>query len=281
MSNLISQRVIYSNNGSLTDISKLVANYRANSATIPFVAAEDYIFIGSLLPFNHKYIAIGTANDQSSAPSVDIWYGNAWISAVDILDFTDSSGVTLATDGILRFATNRLKGWDRELDSADVTGLTGTNIHNYYWVRLSFTADLNVSTAIKYIGHKFSEDDDLYTFYPDLNNSTLKSAFESGKTDWNEQHFAAAQGIIRELRSKRIIFERDQILDYELFNEASVHKTAQIIYGAFGQDYADDMIKAKSRFKEALNLSQYNLDENRDGRLSEGERLSSTRWFTR
>lgn len=281
MSNLVNQRIFWSDNGTIVDVSNVLADFRSNSQTLPIVAAEDKIYIGSLLPLNHKWIEMSTANDQASAITVDIWWGDKWNPALDILDFTASSGVTLAQSGILRFQTDRLKGWDRELDAFDVTGLTGVNINDYYWCRLNFSADLNISTSISYVGHNFSDDDDLYSFYPDLNNSDMQTAFASGKSDWKEQHFMAAQIIIRDLRTRRVILERDQIIDYQLFNEASIHKVAEIIYGAFGEDRRDDMGEARKKYNEAINIKQYNMDENRDGRLSESERAASTRFFTR
>lgn len=281
MSNIINQRVIFSDNGTLSDISVEVNDFRSQAQVLPVVAAQDYIYIGSLLPFNHKWIQTSVVNDQASAMSVDIWWSRGWVAAVDLFDLTKSSGVTLAQPGILRFTMNRLKGWDRELDSADVTGLTGTNINNYYWIRLSFSADLNAATALSYIGHKFSDDDDLYAYYPDLNNSVIQGRFEAGKTDWNEQHFMAAEIIIRDLRAKDIIFERDQILDYELFLEASVHKVAELIYWAFGSAYADHVTRARQLYTEAMNLKRFNLDINRDGQLTEAERFLSTRFMER
>lgn len=280
MSNILNQRVIFSDDGTLSDISTVVNDFRSNNSVLPIVAAEDKLYIASLLPFNHKWIEIEVANDQTSVISADIWWANDWNAAVDIIDQTATSGNTLAQSGILRFSMDRLNGWDRELDSEDITGLTGTKIHDYYWVRLNFSADLNVATAIKYIGHKFSDDDDLYGEYPDLNNSNLQARFDSA-TDWSEQTFIAAEKIIRELRSRTLIFERDQILDYELFNEASIHKTAEIIYGALGEDYEDDLKRARGYYKEAMNLKRFNLDMNRDAKASEAERFKTTRFMTR
>lgn len=282
MSNLINQRIFWSDNGTLVDVSKELNDFRSNNYTLPIVAAEDYIYIASLLPFNHKWIEVGTANDQASVISAQIWWANSWNNALDEMDYTSSSGVALAQSGIFRFQPDRLKGWDRELDADDVTGLdTTVAINDYYWMRLSFSADLNASTAISYIGHKFSDDDDLYSFYPVLNNSAFQSSFASGKTDWNEQAFMAAQTIIRDLRAKSIIFERDQILDYELFNEASIHKTAEIIFGGFGQDYSDDMKMARALYRESLDIKQFNIDKTGDGSLQGVERAISTRFFSR
>ena len=46
-------RVIFSNNGSSEDMSRQVAKYKSGSKSFSYVAAEDALYIGSSLPFNH------------------------------------------------------------------------------------------------------------------------------------------------------------------------------------------------------------------------------------
>ena len=80
---ITNQRVIFSENGTLTDISYEMDDFRANSVTIPFVAAEDKIYIGAELPFNNKYFDVETVNDAASVMSLEIWFSQEWVSAVD------------------------------------------------------------------------------------------------------------------------------------------------------------------------------------------------------
>jgi hypothetical protein len=263
------QRVIYSNNGTLSDISVNICNFRSGSETFDYTTAEDYLFIGSFLPFNHKHIDIGTANDQAAVASVSIWDGTAWNAAVDVIDQTALAGASLAQDGILSWSTDIDEGWTREQESKDVTGLTGTNIYNMYWVRLAWDATLNASTALKFIGQKFSSDADLYDIYPDLDNTTLRASFESG-TDWEEQHYIAAQHIARDLKKDHSILSADQIIDFDLFKETSVHATAAIIYWGLGQETKHAM--AKDAYKTNLKMGFLNLDYNQDGRINPAER---------
>lgn len=275
------QRIIHNDNGTLIDYSVELNDFRAGTATIPIVAAEDYIYIGSDLPFNHRYLDISTANDQASVISVEIWYANDWHAAVDEIDRTASSGATLATSGILQWTTDKDKGWDIEQESEDVTGLTGTNIYNMYWIRLSFSADLKNTTTINYVGNKFSNDDELYSFYPDLNQASLRTAFETGKTNWNEQQLMAARILIADLKKRNIIRGGQQILDYELFKEPSIHKVAQIIYGAFGEAYKPNMETAKKAYDDSINIKYFNIDYDNNANLNPDERNLQTGFMRR
>jgi len=275
------QRVFFSDDGTLIDISKQVNTFRADTVTIPYVAGEDYIFIGSDMPFNHKYIDIDTPNDQAAVPSVDIWFSNDWESAVDLIDRTDDAGVALAQSGILQWTTEDEKGWDREEDSEDVTGLSGTVIHGMYWIRISFSASLAAGLKINYIGHKFSDDGELYSHYRDLDNATLKAAIEAGKTDWLEEHLTAAEIIVRDMKRRQLIKSASQILDYELLVEPSVHKVAEIVYRSMGRGYIEARKLAATDYSNAMNIKNFNVDKNKDASLSDAERRISTSFMTR
>lgn len=268
---LSDQRVIFSNDGSLSDISVNTGDFREGSSTIDYVTSEDYLFLASFLPFNHKHFDIGTANDQSSAISVEIWDGSAWTGAVDVLDQTSSSGVSLSQDGIISWTSNVDDApWNRQQKSADVTGLTGTSIYNMYWVRLSWDGSFNANTTIEYIGHKFSKDSQLFDQYPELNDTNLLTSFESGKTDWEEQHYLAADYIIRDLKQDNAIVSADQLLDWQVFREASIHACAMLIFWGLSQFEKHE--KAKSMYENYRKNGFLNIDLNRDARLNVKEK---------
>jgi hypothetical protein len=275
------QRILFDDNGTESDLSLSLNDFRTGSQTLPYVNGEDYLYIASDLPFNHRYFKVKTANDESSTLSVDVWFGNEWVSAVDVIDRTESSGKSLATSGVVEWKTDRNKGWEIELDSEDVTGIDKVGIYNLYWVRLSWSADLKVTTELDYIGHKFSTDDILYSYYPDLNSSSLMSAFESGKTDWNEQHFMASETVIRDLKRKNIIRSESQILNHELFVVPAIHKVAELIYRGLGKSYDENTKAARKYYDESLDLKYFNVDVNRDANLSQRERGIRTGWFRR
>jgi len=277
---LQSQRILYDNTSTEADLSVSLNDFRTASETIAADTGH-YIYIASELPFNHRYILVDTANDQAATLTVHIWFGKEWIAAVDILDQTASGGKTLAQSGILSWKTNRLKGWDREQDSEDVTGVDAVGIYNAHWVRIGFSAALKNTTSLTWLGHRFATDDVLYSYYPDLNNSTLQGAFESGKTDWNEQHYMAGEQIVRDLKARGIAWSANQILDWKIFEEAGAHRAAAIIYAGMDSAYRDNKKDAEAAYAKAMNIKRLNLDQNASGNLERSERGQVTGWMRR
>jgi len=278
---LQNQRIIFSDNGVESDLSLNLNNFRTGNVILPYVVNQDYLYIGTDLPFNHKYIDILTVNDVAATVNIEIWYSNAWIAAVDIIDETSVSGKALAQSGIIQWKTNRLKGWSKEQDSEDVGDIATVGIYNMYWIRMKWNASLKATTTLKYIGYKFSNDSALYGYYPDLNNDQIKASFATGKTDWNEQHFIAAEQIIRDLKTRNLIISSHQILDYEHFLEPAIHKVAEMIYCGLGKAYEENRKLAKTYYDNALKLNFFNVDRNADANLSESERSVSTSWLSR
>lgn len=274
------QRVFFSDNGTLNDLSKSLNDFRSGTETINYTLSQDYIFIGSFLPFNHKFIDVVTANDVASVITVSIWDGSSWNAAVDVIDRTSVSGVSLAQDGIISWSTDITKTWARQQKSTDVTGLSGTNIYNMFWVRLSFNATLKTTTSLAYLGQKFHTDTELYSFYPDLNNTALKSSYASGKTTWEEQAYIAAEKIVDDLKKDEKLVSSDQILDFEMFKETSCHAAAMVIYWGLGHFEKHDRVKTKydANFKKGF----LRLDLNQDANLEPVERvLSGAKYLTR
>lgn len=278
---LFNQRVLYSNNGVISDLSVTLSDFQDETEVIPYVSAEDYIFIGSYLPFNHKWFEVSVANAATAQIGWSIWDGDTFNEVVEILDMTSNGTASMANSGIVRFTSDRDETWKRETDSFDVLGLESTEIYDMHWSRISFNADLTASFALKFIGQKFSDDNDLYLYYPDLNQSDLLTAFQSGKTDWADQAFLAAKLIEKDLSKRAGLLSADQIIDYELFNEASVHKVAQIVFHGLGRSYNDLKEEAAGKYEKAMSETYMRLDLDGDGRLSGTERRYRQGFMTR
>jgi len=173
---LLTNRVILSDNTVLTDLSINLNNFKSGTETVVLVAAEDFLFVGSDLPFNHRYLDIGTANSNASVLSVSLWDGDTFSAAVDTIDETDSSGVTLAQSGVFSWKLDKNKNWSRK-DTEDVTGLTTLTIYHLFWARFAVSADLSGGTTLNTVGNKFSSDADLGVLYPELVTSDAKNRF--------------------------------------------------------------------------------------------------------
>lgn len=283
---LLNNRIIFSDNGTLNDFSISLNDFKALTETLPFVATEDYLYIGSDLPFNHRWFEISTPNASGSVLSVDLWDGDTWEPVVEVIDQTAVSGVPFAQSGIISWVPDKEETWLKD-DTAgtsttvEITGLGSVIIYDMYWARFRYSADLDAGTALKYVGHKFSNDSDLSIEYPELLISSVLDQFQSGKTDWKDQQFKAAEDIIRELKRKRVVKSGDQILNWDIFTAASVHANAAIVYKAFGDDFKDQKAAADVAFKKAMDLVIYEIDKDNNARRGGLEKRLNTGWMTR
>lgn len=278
---LTNHRVLFKDNLTPRDISIKLNEYLSGSEVIAVVAAEDALYIGSDLPFNHRWIDVSVFNDLASTMSVKLWNGSAWKSAVDVIDQTSVAGVTLAQSGILSWTPDRNESWASQLSTEDIPELSTFKIYDMYWVKIEFSSDLKSTTAINYMGYKFSTDSDLYGQYPELDNNTLRNSFKLGKLNWNDQAFIAAEYIIQDLRAMNIIWSRNQILNWPLFKMASVHKTAEIIFRSLGSEYEAELADSMKAYRSSLNMKMFQVDLNRNATLDEKEKRESVGFLRR
>ena len=280
----MNNRLIFDDNGTLNDLSVNANNFLSGTFTLDVVAADDALYVGSQFPFNHRWFEVSTANDQAASISkIEVWDGDSWVETVDIVDETSDGTNTLAQSGYISWVTDKDEGWLKD-DTDDGTGITGIStlkIYDLYWAKITFSADLKATTALKYVGFKFSSDEDLGAEYPELTLSNVIAQFKAGQTNWNNQHFLAARKIIIELIKTNIIFSPNQILRPSVFKDASVHRVAAIAFKAFGDDYKDNRSDAMKDFYSSLNLKQFNIDINNNARLDPSERVSTTGWISR
>lgn len=267
--------------GSITDLTLTLSEYNSQTATVSLNADVDYLYIGTSLPFNHKWFEVSSANVTAATPFIEIWYTNQWKSVVDILDRTDSSGTPMAQSGNLEFTPNRDFGWDIELDSDDVTELANAPLtYNKYWMRISY--DANVSFDLKYVGQKFASDTQLFAKYPIFDSTSLRNSWDSGKANWDEQMFAASDEVIEDLISRRIIWDRNQVLDLATLRNPTIHKCATLIYRGLGANRNPEQLKdAEEKYLHSMDKKQWRVDLDRDAQLDPVERKMSTIFMTR
>ena len=245
------------------------------SVVINLTPTVDFLYIGSDLPFNHRYFQVSVANAVSSVLSAEIWNGSEWKAAVDVIDQTSVGGKTFAQSGIISWSVNRYETWGQQASTEDIPALSTLRIYDFFWARLKVSVSLTSTTALSYIGHKFSNDTDLGIYYPDLVQTDVKDAFSTGKTGWDEQHIFAAEEIISDIRQKNLAWSGNQIMNAEAFNLASVHKVAANIMLSFGDDYVTKRKTALEEYGKAMNLKIFEIDRNIDGRLDASERFTA------
>ena len=266
-------KIIYSDNGTLSDISANVANYHSGSDAFSFIAAEDFFYIGQRFAFNQFHMKFDALNTASSTMSIHYWDGKEWRAVVETNDLT--SGFT--QDGKVSFVPDRQYGWMmedtvRSSGTEEITGLGDVTIYDRYWLRISFDNDLDADSSIQWMGRLFASDEDLYSEYPMFNNSALKTAIESGKTTYEEQRLRATEVCIDDLISKGVITNGNQLLDSERLKTPIVSKTAEISFAMLGFDeYEDDRKRARNEYKARLNKDIFNTDRNANALLDDKE----------
>lgn len=280
----MNNRILFSNDGAIEDFSVALNNYQTGTKAFPYVEGEDYLFIGSRLPFNHIYFKLSNPNVVSANMSVEYWDGTRWIETVEVID--ETQGFTQS--GFVQFTPDRTYGWG--MDSTNyrgetVEGLETVNIYDLYWVRISFDASLedvdSEAPIISWCGNLFSDDLDLGVEYPDLVRPETISSFKTGKIDWQEQHVRAAQVMIQDLINRRLICGPGQILDWREFTNVAIHKTAEIIFNAFGDDYTDNTVTARKEYNERISKRLARIDLNGDATETDGDRYNPAGYFTR
>lgn len=279
---LHNNRIILRNNaGTLTDLSAKLSDITSGAQTLS-LSSTDKIYFGSPFPFNHRYFEIGTPNTQAAAITVELWTGGEWLPAIDVIDQTSSAGASFGQSGIISFVPDRDRNtWQFYTRSSDIPELAAIKIYDLYWARISFTGTMSANTAIRYIGHKFSNDSDLALEYPDLVLSKVMTAYKPGKTNWLEQTILAAEYIIQDLKEMGVIIGSGQILDWKVFQKASVHKVASIIFGGLGDDFSDHKKEAEKAYRSNLQIKSYAVDLNADARLDQKEQTRLTEFMTR
>jgi hypothetical protein len=154
-------------------------------------------------------------------------------------------------------------------------------VYDKYWIKISFTQNLDAGIELEWIGNLFSEDEDLFAEYPLFNDQTFLTAFESGKLNWEEQHVKAGDLIVQDLKRKNVILGSEQILDRSVLLPASVCKVAEIIFNAFGKDYQDHLLRAREEYNRRIDLSKYVVDSNNNGIQDAQETYASQGWLSR
>ena len=261
-------RVIYSDNDALSDLSIDLSSPYIGDSSFTFVAADDYIFIGSPYPFNSVYFKVKTASVTTVTPSVSYWNGSVWTSSIEVQD--ETSG--FKKSGYITWQIDRYKSsWTRDdtkhsSGNERIIGLGGVNIYDQYWIRLSLSGD--TAFALTWIGHCFITDNDLKTEYPEFKSTALLGAVETGKTNWEEQIIRASRLVIEDLIQRKVITSQAQILDRRKMESMTVAKTAEIIYTLLGDDYKDQTAAANKEYLRRIDGQILSIDINNDGDLS-------------
>lgn len=264
-------RVFYSDNGTVTDLSIPLTE---NDATaLPLVAAEDYIYLAQSMPFNNVFIEIGTANTSNSVLSVDLWDGEAWQPAVDVMDATSVGGKTLARDGVIQFQPDRDEFWELVEDTRDEPTAFGLQssivLYDSYFARLKVSQNLFASTSISKVGYLFATNEQLDAIDPEINR--YLTSWDASKTDWVEQILLGSQHVITDLKARGWIKHAGQILRLDDVSMACAYRTLALIYNKLGAGFEGQRDDALKQYNALMSVKRFSIDENLDGHTSRAE----------
>lgn len=270
------KKVYFSDSGTLIDLTTKVEDYFSTPVNIDYTTIEDYIYIGSELPFNSLFFDVVTANEITVTAAVEYWDGRDWVSMVDLQDETSVNDISMSKNGHMTWLIDKSNGWVSEdtvgsNGSENITGLGNIVAYDLYWLRLSFDSTLTSAMTMNWIGPKFCNTADVDGEYRLLAKSVFKTSYETGKTDWEREIILASRIIVDDLQAKGTIISSDQLMERRVFKDACVTKVAELVFTNMGDDYIDDATRAKAEYKTRLNKKNYKVDIDGDGKLDKKE----------
>lgn len=275
--------LIKDKNGTLSDyITEANEMYEELSFSLDVEKDTGYLYIGANFPFNHVYFNLNVVNATASVMSLETWNGKSWVDVSRLIDGTILAGATLGKDGYIEWVPDKNEPWSREdtvgsSGTETITGLGELNIYDQYWVRASFSESLDGTTSGLWMGQKYSSDNDVKREYPELLDSEIIDAFETGKTDWFEQHVLAANLIEADLKDLGLVNDKVQILKRSDMIRVSVSKVAEIVFAGLGKDNMTDQDKAHAEYMNRLKTASFTVDLDNDGIVGDDEKNNNTK----
>lgn len=281
------QRVLFwdDSGSSFLDISKEVNGHLNGLTSTITLDVNDYIYIGSFLPFNNKYIELPTPNAVTTSIIIEVFTGTEWTPVSDYLDFTNSGGAPFGKSEILQFTPpNWDKAWayvDRAVNNDNLPEFAnGPDIYQKYWLRIGFSDPVTIE--INYIGNLFCDEFDLLAEYPQFTSTTIKNSWSVGKSDWLNQRVIASEYVITDLKKRNIIIDRSQVVELETLKEPTIYRTASLIFTGLGaRNYAQEITKAINDYKDSMNQTKFEQDVNGNGVKDRQEQTVTVRRATR
>lgn len=271
----IDNRVILKDNAAFTDISVVVSDPYAGEQALALVAAEDALYVGSDMPFNHRFFMLSEKNVIAGSVAVSIFNGTEFVACEDVQDFTKLDGAPFARSGIIRWELPADQGWGRVAKASDITELAGVNSKAAFWAKLTFSAAF--AFGLKYVGFRFARDADLNTYYKALLAPKMMQTVNGGlpMQDYDAYHVLAAEEIIRDLRKIEVVRSCNNVLVPERFTDAACHKLAEMAYSSVQNQ--DRLEFAQAKYREAMGKMVFDVDQNGNGRLDRFETVQSGR----
>lgn len=267
-------RVIGKKGSDYTDLS-LVNQDDSENVVVDY----DAIYIGKQIPFNNLFIQTKVANATPANLKVSFYdSSNEFKPVVDVLDGTNG----LKRSGVVQFVPNENDSWlrrdtDEMPEFSDLKTNLGKVIYNLYWLKLETDVPVDITTEIGRITYAFTTEQQMKVIEPDLDH--YLSAF--GQTNWEPQIMAASEEIAIDLKSRGLIIDEGQIIQFDDFALAAAYKAVSFIYFNLGPDFDSKNSKAMAQYKANLKTRRLSVDKDMDGKLDTAEMKNTIRSLVR
>jgi len=232
------------------------------------------LYLGKKAPFNNFFLWMDTLNISASNIQVSYYSGKTWVSAVDILDGTDS----MIASGVVQFSPNKNHRWQKTADTSDETGsgLESFTIYDLYWLKIEFSVALDAGTTLKKVAYKFTDEEELKDYDSDIDE--FLTAF--GQVNWTNQILKASIEVANDFKKKGLITDDGQLLRFDDVTLPTAYKTLLLIYLSLGDSYKDRRDEIKKLYDTSFK-GIYSIDKNKDGMESASESNVSSGQLTR
>lgn len=263
-------RVLLKSGAILEDITEQVHRLDGKAISIS-VNNGDCLYIGSRLKFNSAYLSVNVKPLASCIGAPLIYNGSQFEAVGDHQDWTNG----LTESGMITFEPAKNKGGWQFKDTDEISELNTFEIRNLAWAKIPFTSTEELE--IEYIGHRFSDDVDLFGEYPMLAGQEFLAYF--GGTDYEKQHIIAGELIEKGLITLAGINGIEQVLTASDLRLVSVSKVAEIIFSNCGDNFAEKVAVIKAEYDSRLNKAMPIIDNNNNAIIDGNSRVSNGRFY--
>lgn len=280
-------RVIWSDNGVLSDKTEDARTWGNPAIAAPFVAAEDALYIGRPYAFNYLYLQMATGNATAAGMSVSYWdaIASAWKPFSDLTDETDA----LAKSGFVHWkesvdlASGVSINWAKKAPAA-VSGLESlTTKQELFWIRIKLSADASAGTSIQAIKTLLSDDRLMEVAFPEI-----LRYLPNGETSFLKQHELAKDAIVNYLIVKGLISYEEQLKNPEDWMLAATYKCIELVLAPIAGNPELAAVKndMATKAKDHMLMSAASIDTNKNQVLDSAEKKenkepASVRYMTR
>jgi hypothetical protein len=138
-----------------------------------------------------------------------------------------------------------------------------------YWLRISFSADLNAATELRRMTYSFSANQKIEEYDITLKDyiTEFQDESESSKTNWDDEIITASELVVADMKNRSVIVNRGQVLRFDDVFLPTTYKTLELIYSNLRGDFKEKLSDVRAAYKTAF-PARFTFDRKGDGRVT-------------